>query len=304
MRNSLAAALSLAVLAPAFAQAQGLPTARRIVAPPERGAIPLPGATGSAAGELWDDMGGMTAVRNVTQPTLTPFLPEAGKATGAAVVVAPGGAFMLLAIDHEGWQVARWLADHGVAAFVLKYRLNSTPADDAAFTDGLNQLLARVGSPGAPPVEPQAATHPSTDDALAAIQLVRARASEWKVDPRRVGLLGFSAGAILTERVALYKDAAARPDFVAPIYPPMTAVTVPPDAPPMFTAVSADDPLFGHSGFGLVEAWRSAGRPIEFHYYDGGGHGFGMTHKNTTSDLWIDEFYAWMKARGWLSHSG
>jgi acetyl esterase/lipase len=302
MRTALTAALLLTVPMPALAQ--GLPPARRIAAPAERGAIALSSASGSAQGEQWDDMTGMTLVRNVTQPALTPFLPDPGKATGAAVIVAPGGAFMMLAIDHEGWQVARWLADHGVAAFVLKYRVNPTPADDAAFTDALNQLLARVASPGAPPVDPQAATHPSTEDALAAIQLVRARASEWKVDPKRVGLLGFSAGAILTERVALYKEAAARPDFVAPIYPPMTAVTVPSDAPPMFTAVAADDELFGHSGFGLVEAWRKAGRPIEFHYYDGGGHGFGMTRKNTTSDLWIDEFYAWMKARGWLSHSG
>jgi acetyl esterase/lipase len=268
-------------------------------APAEPGAIPLPTAAGSPGSEVWNKFGGLTAVRNVTRPTLTPFLPKPDKATGAAMIVAPGGAFMLLAMDHEGWQVARWLADHGVAAFVLKYRPDPTPASDEGFMQALGQRLAdaATGERGRIPVD---VAHPSTDDALAAIKLVRGRAAEWKIDPKRVGIVGFSAGAMVALRTAIARDASARPDFIAPIYPPLSPVSVPSDAPPMFVALAADDELFGESDFALVRDWRKAKRPVEFHYYDKGGHGFGMMHKATTSDLWIEQLHAWLKSRGLL----
>ena len=93
---------------------------------------------------------------------------------------------------------------------------------------------------------------------------------------------------------------AAKPAFIGNIYGPLGAVDVPPDAPPLFAAVAADDPLFGLSNFGLIEAWRKANRPVEFHYYEQGGHGFGMYPKETTSTGWFDAFVRWLGMHGYL----
>jgi hypothetical protein len=113
-------------------------------------------------------------------------------------------------------------------------------------------------------------------------------------------MLGFSAGAMTTMQVVLADDADAHPDFIGYIYGPMNAVTLPASAPAMFAALAADDPLFGKGGFGVIETWRSAGKPVELHYFEHGGHGFGSRRKGSTSDLWINEFYAWLKDRGEL----
>ena len=112
-------------------------------------------------------------------------------------------------------------------------------------------------------------------------------------------MLGFSAGAMLTMATTLAgKD--AKPAFIGTIYGPLSAMTVPRDAPPMFVALAADDPLFGKSGFGLIDSWRGAGRPVEFHLFEQGGHGFGMYPKTTTSTGWFDAFARWMAMHGWL----
>jgi hypothetical protein len=144
------AAAALAVAQPGAAQ-NGPPPLTRSPAPAEPGAIPLYGkdTPGTASTEIWGRMGPRNfMVRNVTRPTLTPFLPKPGKANGAAVIVAPGGAFMGLAITHEGWDVARALADRGITAFVLKYRLIRTPADDAEAGKFMGQMMMKeVGGP-------------------------------------------------------------------------------------------------------------------------------------------------------------
>jgi acetyl esterase/lipase len=98
-------------------------------------------------------------------------------------------------------------------------------------------------------------------------------------------MAGFSAGAMLTMATALHGQD-ARPAFIANIYGPLAAVTVPADAPPLFVALAADDPLFAKGGYGLVDSWRAAGRPVEFHLYEQGGHGFGMYPKTATSAGW------------------
>jgi acetyl esterase/lipase len=110
-------------------------------------------------------------------------------------------------------------------------------------------------------------------------------------------MMGFSAGAMTTLNAALAPNAADRPAFIAPIYGPMLSVTVPPDAPPMFTALALDDELFGHQGLGLVESWHRAGRPVELHAYERGGHGFALGKSGTTSTLLLDEFTAWLTSR-------
>jgi acetyl esterase/lipase len=276
-----------------------MPAVAPIPAPDQHDAIPLLTTSGPVSGtEQWETFAGGRIVRNVVAPTLTPVLPDPAKATGAAVIVAPGGAFMMLSMDSEGYQVAHWLADRGIAAFVLKYRVKPTARDPKVFLADLFKLMQAIPSGqhvdiGTPP--------DALEDGRAAVRMVRNRAAEWKIDPNRVGFLGFSAGAMLTLGMGLEPDHVIRPDFIGSIYGPMAAMNVPSDAPPMFSALAADDPLFGKSGFALISQWRQANRPVEFHYYEKGGHGFGMRHQGLTSDMWINEFYAWIKDRGLLS---
>lgn len=284
MRVTMVAALLITVAHAAFARDASTP-------------IPLYAkAQAATADEIAESFNGQQIIRNVTNPTLTAFLPDAGNATGAAVIVAPGGAFMMLSIDGEGRRVASWLADHGIAAFLLKYRLKETPTDTALFSHKLMAVLTKAAQGAAPEInEPLA-----IDDGKAAVKLVRERAKLWNVDPKRVGFLGFSAGAVVALQTALCEDETSRPDFVAPIYGPPDKVTVPSNAPPLFVAMAANDPLFGGKGFGLVDAWIAAKRPAELHVFAEGGHGFGMNAYGSSSDHWIDEFYWWVQASGFL----
>ncbi|MCA1935874.1 MAG: alpha/beta hydrolase [Asticcacaulis sp.] len=261
---------------------------------------PLPGAT---APESWHSQYGSVFARNVSVATLTPFLPSPEKATGAAVIVAPGGGFRTLSMQNEGWDVARALADRGVAAFVLKYRLNPTPADMAGFEASMREMFAGAARPRptpAPGEDPMTRIAPQIADARAAFALVRSRSKEWHIDSDRIGMVGFSAGAMLTLSTAL-AGGDAKPAFIGDIYGPLSAVTVPADAPPLFIALAADDPLFAHGDFGLVQSWQAAKRPVEFHYYEQGGHGFGMYPKETTSTGWFDAFVRWMTMHGYLA---
>ncbi len=296
--------VAVIALGPAAAAAQGPGGAKPAQAPAEPSAIPVyagvaPGSENAMQVEVWESMGGSSSriVRNVTRPTLTPFLPAAGQATGAAVIVAPGGAFLMLSIDSEGYDVGRWLADHGVAAFVLKYRLTKTAADPQEFIKELRAFARAINGPGGRLPETPSDT---LADATAAIALVRSRAKEWAIDPARVGFTGFSAGAITTLSVGLLKDASQRPSFIAPIYPPMQHQNVPADAPPMFVAIAANDDLLGGGDINLVRDWIAAKKPVEFHLFERGGHGFGMMTQGATSDHWIQEFLWWMQARGYL----
>src|SRR6185436_2665543 len=166
--------------------------------PVDAQAIPLypgvaPGSENSKQKEQWSEVMGDHVARNVVRPTITPFLPTKGRSTGAAILVAPGGGFMVLSMENEGRQVARWLADHGIAAFVLKYRLKESPTDDAAMMAD----MARMGKGPPPGSERPLPTAPQAfDDAQAALRILRKRATEWNIDPKRVGMIGFSAGAM------------------------------------------------------------------------------------------------------------
>ncbi|MCE7798042.1 alpha/beta hydrolase [Sphingobium sufflavum] len=294
-RLTLAAALLLT--APVAAQ---MPAPVPAEAPAEPNALPLYPAIKApkASTENWMRFGPDLVVRNVTVPTLTPVLPDPAKATGAAVVVAPGGAFMLLAMEHEGWKVARWFADHGIAAFILKYRLNPTPADSGQAAAYMGQRMAEsLRDPNAAPAitEPRA-----TQDALAALRLIRSGAAQWGVDPARVGMIGFSAGAMTTMNAALEGKGADRPAFIGYIYGPLLARDVPADAPPMFAAIANDDALFSNHSYAIIESWRTARRPVEFHAYERGDHGFGMGKPGTTTMGLLPQFRDWMAMRGLL----
>ncbi len=304
VRALMAAAVALActLASPASAQKDKMTP---IAVPAQPSAItldtsPLPGA---AAAESWHSQYGSVFARNVTVATLTPFLPDPARATGAAVVVAPGGGFRTLSMENEGWDVAKALAAKGVAAFVLKYRLNQTPADMAGFERSMAEMFsATARRPRMDPQQALAGLAPQIADARAAFALIRRRSGEWHVDKDRIGMVGFSAGAMLTLATTLAGED-AKPAFIGNIYGPLAAVTVPADAPPMFVALAADDPFFANGGIGLIDNWRAAKRPAEFHLFEQGGHGFGMYPKKTTSTGWFDSFVRWIAMHGMLERA-
>jgi acetyl esterase/lipase len=279
-------------------------------APPEPNAIPLGtgGVAGQTAPESWFRQWGDPMARNVSTATLTPFLPDPDKATGAAVIVAPGGGFRWLSMGNEGWEVAEALNARGIAAFVLKYRLQPTPASLDEFRDSMERTFAAAaestGAPGgaAPPRPPRWDLSNQLQDAEAAYALIVKRAGEWGVDTRRIGMIGFSAGAGLTMHSTL-NSTTMKLAFIGPIYGGMRAVEVPKDAPPMFAAIATDDFLF-RGEFGVIKSWFDAGRPVEFHLYQNGGHGFGLGNPNRTSNRWFEAFIHWLDVNGFLAAGG
>jgi acetyl esterase/lipase len=306
---ALLVAIAVMLTSPSMAQAlegpppgapPGMPNPVAVATPAQPNAIPLyPNMKAPAKPvERWMKIGDDMVARNVTVPTLTPFLPDPAKATGAAVVVAPGGAFMLLSMGKEGEATARWLADHGIAAFLLKYRLIETPDDMGAAFRYMGQRMARdVADPNKGPTisEPR-----STEDGVAAIRLVRTSAATWGVDPSRLGMIGFSAGAMTTMNSAMALPANEKPAFIGYIYGPMLPMDVPADAPPMFAAVAMDDGLFKAHRLGLIDSWRKAGRPVELHAYERGDHGFGTGKPGTTTMGLMPQFRDWLEMRGML----
>ena len=298
MRRLTALAVMVAVIAgsPAAAQMPG-PGRDTIAVPGQPGAIALATSGDTTPDrEIWHRDNAQIAVRNVTRPTLLPFR-AVGRASGAAVIIAPGGGFLGLAIEKEGWDVARWFANHGVTAFVLKYRVLPTPASQGEFVDQLAQMLRGGKASFALPDDtpPQAYA-----DGLGALRYVRAHANEYGIDPHRIGFMGFSAGGFLT-RSLVERSGPDRPDFVGPIYPNMAAIKVPADAPPMFVAVASDDFLLAKvHGFPLVEAYREAGRPVEFHLFASGGHGFGAGIAGTPTEGWLDVMLRWLRLQHFL----
>ena len=299
--TAMSIAATCALAAPALAQNNKMTPVPTPAQPNaiELGTGPLPGAT---AKESWHSQYGSLFARNVTVATLTPYLPDPSNASGAAVVVAPGGGFRVLSMENEGSNVAKALAAKGVAAFVLKYRLRQTPADlpdyEKSSAPGPSGTAARPPAPSTP--EAMAASiAPQLEDARAAFALIRRRAAEWHVDPNRIGMVGFSAGAMLTMTTALAGQD-AKPAFLGDIYGPMRELTVPADAPPLFVAVAADDPLFGGGEMGIIKSWMAAKRPVELHLFERGGHGFGMYPKETTSTGWFEAFARWLGMHGML----
>jgi predicted peptidase len=240
-------------------------------------------------------------VYNVTQPSLSVFLPEAGKSNGTSVVICPGGAFRALSIDSEGFDVARWLAKKGVTCFVLKYRLVRMMTDDP---------VAEMGKDWGTPAFAEASRKViplSIADGRNAVSWVRSHADEFKIDPERVGIMGFSAGGTVAGAAAFGYNEQNRPDFVAPIYPffPDELIgKVPADAPPMFLAAASDDGLdLAPHSVALYDAWLKAKKNVEMHLYAKGGHGFGMRTQKLPSDQWIERFGEWMQLNGWLTKS-
>jgi len=242
-------------------------------------------------------------VRNVSVPTLTVIRPKAGAATNVAIIIAPGGGFEHLSIANEGFAVAQRLVDRGVTAIVLKYRLAKSTPHPLAHPPTQPHTGPETPAATAQRLEAQnssPAALRAMADGAAAVAYVRAHAQDLHVSPQRIGMLGFSAGAVVAMHVALSADPETRPDFAAAIYGAMPKdAVVPASAPPLFLAVAADDKLVGPAGsLPIFEAWRATGHDVELHIFQSGGHGFGLTAQNTTSDHWIDEYLWWLETRG------
>jgi acetyl esterase/lipase len=253
--------------------------------------------------ELIDPTTGERHFHNVVVPTITPMLPPSGQRVGSAVVVAPGGGFGGLVWDHEGVAMARWLNERGVVAFVLKYRLAHLPADAGERATKLRSM-PRPGTPefGAWLAEMIGdAPDLAAADGEQAIRLIRSDACRWAIDPNRIGILGFSAGATIALRTAATTDSQARPAFVVDVYGSFLGRDVPVGAPPLLAIVAADDALCRSMVLDAVDQWLSAGAPAELHLYESGGHGFGLKTQGAPTDDWLNRLHAWLEAHGVLA---
>jgi acetyl esterase/lipase len=232
---------------------------------------------------------------DVSTPTLTVYAAASGKHTGAAVIICPGGGHRVLAWDLEGTEVAEWFAERGVTAIVLKYRV---PARD-----------------------PNQRYRAAVQDAQRAVSFVRSKASDWKLDPNRIGLLGFSAGgetagltALFDQRLYEAADAidkvSHRPNFAALIYPGGLAdkgndklrehVKVTSGTPPFFFAHAGDDNVSAENSVLLYLALKQAKVPAELHVFAAGGHGFGLRPTEQPVTAWPERCEAWLKQMGML----
>ena len=252
-----------------------------------------------AAPEKWNPSNdGFHRVTNIHEPSMFVFLPPKDKATGAAVIVCPGGGHRYLVMDLEGSFVAEKLNAMGIAAFVLKSRL--ARAEGSTYKTEVHSL----------------------QDAQRSIRIVRSRASEWNVDPARIGIMGFSAGGQIAALAATRSaDASehstnpldrvsAKPDFAALVYPGIRSDSfeIAKDTPPTFLVVAHDDfPAAEVAGY--YAKLKAAGIPSEAHIYSKGGHGFGMTGRTPefrkwSVSAWPDRFREWMTDQNLLVRTG
>ncbi|MDG1976111.1 MAG: alpha/beta hydrolase [Akkermansiaceae bacterium] len=239
---------------------------------------------------------GITRTSNVSKPTITIYPAHADKTTGAAVIVAPGGGYSILASKHEGTDVCTWLNEIGVTAVLLKYRV-----------------------PRRKNLEKH---HAPMQDAQRAVSLVRSKASEWKIDPKRIGLLGFSAGGHLTATV-LTSDGSVSfpkeevdkhspiPNFGLLIYPAylkneedrnklVPEVSVDKNTPPSFVVIAHGDSRFVEGAALYYLAMHRAKCDCELHIYGKGGHGYGMKKIPQRVGEWTTQAGGWMKEMGYL----
>jgi endo-1,4-beta-xylanase len=250
-----------------------------------------PGSEGKTGEEKLRIVEGDHVISNIHHPSITSYMPAKEKATGAAVIIAPGGGHRELWITHEGYNEAKWLSERGIAAFVLKYRLARDTL--STYTIDKDELA----------------------DIQRAIRLVRSRAKEWGIDTAKIGVMGFSAGGEVAALSAMRFDKdntgttdpidreSSRPAFQALIYPGNSGkFEVVTNAPPVFLVGGYGDR--NDIAIGVAEVYikyKKASVPAELHIYSNAGHGFGMRERNKGAVAgWIDRFYDWLGDRGFL----
>jgi acetyl esterase/lipase len=251
----------------------------------------VPGEKGKIGPEKLTGEKGSRQLTDVSRPTLTVYRPAKDKDTGVAIVIAPGGGYRILAIDHEGDDVATWLNTLGITGVVLKYRVPRRP-------DNPNAAL---------------------QDAQRAISVVRSKAKDWNLQPDHIGMLGFSAGGHLTahtetnfdkrsyEAIDAVDKESCRPDFAVVIYPGGVVgqdkstlrpeIRVSKEAPPTFLAQSNDDQVGPENSAVLYLALKKAGVPAELHIFAKGGHGYGMRARNNPDFDWTRRCEDWLRTQ-------
>lgn len=246
-----------------------------------------PGANPNGGEEIIriDPGGGEQVVSNVHEPSITPYIPKAEKATGVSIVIAPGGAHRELWMDHEGYNIAQELADKGITVFILKYRL----ARDK------NSTYTVEGH--------------SVKDMLRAVRLVRSRASEWKIDPQKIGIMGFSAGGQVAALTDIHADSgnlkaddpvetfSSKPNFQVLVYPAwVNDITLSKSSSPAFIVGGFKDMESISTGMPkLFLKFKEVNVPAELHIYANVGHGFGVNPKNKGPySKWLEPLIAWM----------
>ena len=256
-----------------------------------------PGSENWTQQETESNTDGERRVYNVVDPTLTAYFPPAGSANGTSMIVCPGGSYVLLSIDTEGANVARFLNSLGIAAFILRYRLAKT---DTGFFPAAHNIQIPGGDQ--PVIDKM--TPLITADGQQAVRVVRSHAAQWDLDPHRIGVIGFSSGGYLALSLAVHHDADSMLDFAAPIYAapsyavPAALLNAKPDPIPIFLACADDDPAA--DCIRAYNLWHSAGIPVELHVFVKGGHGFGMHKQNLPSDAWPELFEHWLQAQGYV----
>ena len=237
----------------------------------------------------------ISRIGNVTKPTIAVFRPAPDKVNGAAVVVCPGGGYSILAYNLEGSEICQWLNSIGVTAILLKYRVPG-------------RLTEQYRAP--------------LQDAQRALGMVRLRAKEWNIDPKRVGILGFSAGGHLSAAASTNFDTRAytaadaadkescRPDFTVLIYPAYLTtndltklapeIKVGAQTPPVFIAMTTDDPIHVENAIVYAGALHAAGVAVELHVYPKGGHGYGLRPSPNAVSHWPERAAEWLTTQGWL----
>jgi hypothetical protein len=257
--------------------------------------------------KVTEGRGGSKTYTNVVDPTLTVFLPDPAKANGAAVVVCPGGGMRMVGISDND-ETAEWLNSKGIAAFILKYRLvpDSPPTGSGAGPSmppraaggelTFKEIQSRRGNANPAPDNPQhlEIIPMAIADGQQALRLIRRNAAEYRVDPKRVGIMGFSAGGGVAVGTAFAEASDGYPDFVATVFgPSLVDVAVPRHGAPLFIAVMDAHFNVTNGCMALLAAWKEAGRPVEMHLYDhADGSGSGMPIAN-----WTDRLYEWFRAR-------
>jgi len=262
--------------------------------------------------------------QKVNIPSITVSLPPAEKADGSAVLIFPGGALVSLSWDSEFRQIADWLNERGVAAIGVKYRLRSgfptrprqeAPQASSGQSDKFLRMEGKIydftelKNANTSPSEPDP-TDKSTDnaaqDALRAMELVKEHAAEWRIDPERIGWMGFSAGGGVWLAALMKASPAQMPAFLCSVYgPSLIDITVPENAPKLYIAVHADHPNVAAGCMALFMEWKKAGADAEIHVYDAvtggffGGMGQDAEQKYTPEGYWLNSYYSWMVANGW-----
>lgn len=253
-----------------------------------------PGSEGKTEKARYRMVQDRLVLSNIHKPSITVYLPPQKRATGAAVLVIPGGGFRSNWITHEGYRVADWFASRGIAAFVLKYRLERDPGSEYSTKEH------------------------SLADAQRALRTIRSRASDWSVDPERIGVIGFSAGGTLSglagvhfdkpvkNRVDAIDDLNAKPAFIGLVYgspfSPNSSnkAEIRKDMPPVFLIAGGADRI-AESYPEIYQQLRSASVSAELHLYAGVGHGFGIQPGNSPAVAgWIERFYDWLFVQGLL----